>query len=58
LVQASLARSVPPGVTLWPLPPQFSLRVRIHRVHAAAPSTLTVRLLGNPGDTARTGRSQ
>ena len=46
LVQASLARSVPAGVKLLPLPPGFAMRVRIHRVHAASPSPLAQRLLG------------
>lgn len=46
LVQASLARSVPAGVKLLPLPAAFALRVRIHRVHAATPSPLGLRLLG------------
>lgn len=46
LVQASLARSLPPGVTLWPMPPQFALRMQIHRVVPPAPSPLALRLLG------------
>jgi len=46
LVQASLARTAPPGVTLRPLPTEFALRVRIYRVHGDRPSPLARRLLG------------
>ncbi|MBT9525544.1 MAG: LysR family transcriptional regulator [Rhizobacter sp.] len=47
LVQASLARSAPAGVKLLPLPPEFAMRVRIYRVHAATPSPLAQRLMGS-----------
>ena len=46
LVQASLARSAPAGVKLLPLPPEFAMRLRIHRVHTTSPSPLAQRLLG------------
>ena len=47
LVQASLASSAPAGVKLLPLPPEFAMRVRIHRVHATRSSPLAQRLMGS-----------